>query len=53
MTDQLSEFARCIRGGGVPETGGREGLEVTAVLQAVEKSVETGKAVEVSEFRDP
>jgi predicted dehydrogenase len=53
VADQLSEFARCIRGEAVPETGGREGIEVTAVLQAVEKSVATGKAVEVSEFRAP
>ncbi len=52
VADQLAEFARCIRGGGVPETGGREGLEVTAVLQAIEKSVAAGKAVEVSEFRN-
>ncbi len=51
VADQLAEFARCIRGEAAPETGGREGLEVTAVLQAIQMSAETGEAVEVSQFR--
>ncbi|MEE9255672.1 MAG: Gfo/Idh/MocA family oxidoreductase, partial [bacterium] len=57
LAEQLAEFARCIRevdvgGGDVgPETGGAEGLEVVAVLQAVIESARRGEAVEVSEFR--
>lgn len=47
VADQLGEFARSIRGETTPETGWKEGLEVTAVLQAIEKSVNTGKAEDV------
>ncbi len=51
MTDEMSEFARCIREGGTPETGIREGLEVAAVLDAMGRSLETGAAVDVASFR--
>ncbi len=50
--DQLAEFARCVREGTSPEAGAPEGLEVTAVLQAIEPSAETGEAVDVSSFRN-
>jgi predicted dehydrogenase len=50
--DQLAEFARCVREGTSPEAGAPEGLEVTAVLQAIESSAETGEAVDVSSFRN-
>ncbi|MFC1491718.1 Gfo/Idh/MocA family oxidoreductase [Nitrospinota bacterium] len=49
--DELAEFDRCIRNGEAPEVGGPEGTEVVAVLEAVIESVNTGKTVEVSEFR--
>lgn len=48
VTDELEEFARCIRDGATPETGGPEGLEVAAVLEAIVQSVESGRAVELS-----
>ncbi len=51
LADELLEFARCIRGGGKPETGGAEGLEVVAVLEAIIESINTGRAVDVSDFR--
>lgn len=51
VADQLAEFARCIRGEAEPETGANEGLEVTAVLQAIDVSVEAGRSVDVSEIR--
>jgi predicted dehydrogenase len=50
--EQLGDFARCIRDGGSPETGGKEGLEVAAVLEAIIESVDTGKVVELSRFRN-
>jgi predicted dehydrogenase len=49
--DQLGEFARCIRGGGEPETGGKEALEVVAVLEATMESVATGGVVELDDVR--
>ena len=33
--EQLDDFSRCIRDGGSPETGGKEGLEVVTVLEAI------------------
>ena len=51
MAEQMAEFARCIREGATPETGGPEGIEVVAVLEAVIESADTGQAVEVSKFR--
>jgi predicted dehydrogenase len=50
IIDELAEFAVCIREGGTPETGGREGLEVAAVLEAIMQSSATGQAVELSEL---
>ena len=52
LSEQLSDFASCIRGEKTIETGGPEGLEVVAVLQSVIESSRTGKAIEVSTFRD-
>lgn len=51
IADEVSEFARAIRGGPAPETGGAEGLEVISVLNAAIASVESGKAESVSDFR--
>jgi len=51
VADELDEFARCVRGGGKPETGGPEGLEVVAVLEAVHESARSGRVVELAEFR--
>lgn len=51
VADELSEFARAIRGGPAPETGGAEGLEVISMLNAAIASVESGKAESVADFR--
>ena len=51
MVDELAEFARCIREGTQPETGGPQGLEVAAVLEAAVESVSSGRAVELSDVR--
>ncbi len=51
VADEISEFARAVRGGPAPETGGAEGLEVISVLNAAIASVESGKAESVADFR--
>ena len=51
VADQMAEFARAVRGGPAPETGGAEGLEVISVLNAAMASVESGKAELVADFR--
>lgn len=51
VTDELGEFATCIRQGAVPETGSAEGIEVAAVLEAIGRSVASGCAVDVGELR--
>lgn len=48
FVEEIAEFARCIREGGTPETGGREALGVVAVLEAILASVESGRAEEVA-----
>jgi predicted dehydrogenase len=51
VTDELAEFAHCIRDGAEPETGAPEGLEVAAVFEAIVQSVESGRAVELSSIK--
>jgi predicted dehydrogenase len=51
FAEEIAEFARCIREGGRPETGGPEALEVVAVMEAILASLEGGKAERVADFR--
>jgi predicted dehydrogenase len=51
LSDQLREFARCIREGAAPETGGAEGLEVVAAMEAIIESANSGRVAEVADFR--
>ena len=51
FVDEMAEFARCILEGAEPETGGSEGLEVAAVLEAIVRSAATGASVDLSELR--
>jgi predicted dehydrogenase len=51
IVDQLAEFARAMRGEATPETGGAEGLEVVAVMQAAVESAETNSPVAVAKYR--
>ena len=51
VADEIAEFARAVRGGPAPETGGAEGLEVISVLNAAIASVASGKAESVDDFR--
>lgn len=51
VADELAEFMRSIRGEARPETGGAEGTEAVAVLEAAGVSVETGRPQMVDDFR--
>jgi predicted dehydrogenase len=51
LVDEIAEFARCIRGEGVPKTGITEATEVAAVLEAVGRSIESGCSVDLSDLR--
>ena len=51
LADEMGEFCRCARGEATPETGGPEGLEVVAVLEAVVRSATTGQVVDVASIR--
>lgn len=51
IADELGEFVRSIRGEATPETGGREGLEVIAILEAAKASSASGVPAVVAEFR--
>lgn len=51
IADEVEAFARCIREGERPETGGPEGLEVVAVLEAITTSAATGQPMDVGTFR--
>lgn len=51
VADEIGEFIAAIRGETTPETGGAEGLEVAAVLEAAVASASSGRRVEVAEFR--
>jgi predicted dehydrogenase len=51
LVDEIGEFARCIRGEGVPETGVAEAIEVAAVLEAVGRSIESGSSVDLADLR--
>ena len=51
LADEMDEFCKCIRGEATPETGGPEGLEVVAVLEAVVRSAATGQVVDVASIR--
>ncbi len=48
---ELDEFIRSIRGETQPETGGAEGLEVVAVMEAMVASSLSGTAQAVADFR--
>ena len=47
LTEQLEDFARCIRQGGEPEVGAREGIAALRVSRAVVESARTGRAVDL------
>lgn len=43
VRDEIAEFARCIRDGSTPETGGEQGLAVIEVFEAIVRSAASGR----------
>ena len=48
LTEEVKEFADCIRNYRVPETGGPEGLQALAVILAAIQVARTGEAVSLA-----
>jgi predicted dehydrogenase len=48
VTEELTEFARCVREGGRPEVGGEEATANIAVLEAIVESAATGRVAAVN-----
>jgi predicted dehydrogenase len=48
--EEMTEFAECIRHNTEPETSGEVGLEALAVVEAMVRSVETGRIISVDEI---
>lgn len=51
VVDELTEFTAAVCGETRPETGGAEGREVVAVLEAIVAGIERNRPVDVAEFR--
>ena len=51
VKDELEEFARNVRSGSAPETGGPEAIEVVAVLEGIVESAQRGTVVDLDEVR--
>jgi predicted dehydrogenase len=49
VADELAEFAKCIKTGAAPETGGMEGLRVVAVLEAAVAAALSGQTIDVED----
>ena len=48
LTEEVKEFAACIRNRKAPETGGTEGLQALAVILASIQAAQTGEAVSLA-----
>jgi predicted dehydrogenase len=48
LTEEVKEFAECIRSGKLPETGGAEGMRALAVILAAIESARTGETVSMA-----
>ena len=51
VKDELKEFARNVRSGDRPETGGPEALEAVAVFEGIVESAANGSVVDLNEVR--
>jgi predicted dehydrogenase len=51
VKDELEEFARNVRSGSAPETGGPEAIQVVAVLEGIVESAQRGTVVDLDEVR--
>jgi UDP-N-acetyl-2-amino-2-deoxyglucuronate dehydrogenase len=50
LAEEIDEFALCIQEGREPETAGEEGLAALAVMEAIIRSAEMGKPVEIKDL---
>ena len=50
LREELEEFGRCVREGGAPEVGGREGLVALGVVLAAFESAHSQRAIDFPEF---
>lgn len=50
LREELDEFAACIQNRTRPETGGREGMEAVAVIEAIVRSSDANRVVSMSEL---
>lgn len=50
LQEELHEFAGCIQQGTTPEVGGREGMAAVAIIEAIVRSSDTGRAVSPAEL---
>ncbi|MFQ5692122.1 MAG: Gfo/Idh/MocA family protein [Nitrospinota bacterium] len=50
LREELEEFGRCVREGGRPEVGGREGLAALGVVLAAFRSAREGRVIDFREF---
>jgi predicted dehydrogenase len=48
LTEEVREFADCIRNHKVPETGGPEAMQALAVIVAAIRSARTGEIISVA-----
>lgn len=49
LQEELEDFARCIRQGGTPEVGAREGIQALRIIRAVLEASDSGRYVDVSQ----
>jgi len=47
LREELEDFARCIREGGQPEVGAREGIAALRVVRAIMESNRTGQSIQL------
>jgi predicted dehydrogenase len=52
LVEELDEFARCIRGDTVPETGAKEALAALQVIRGAIDSHERGRVISIQELKD-
>jgi len=48
LAAQMAHFLHCVRSGSEPRTGAEEGLRIVEILEAADRSVETGQAIELA-----
>jgi predicted dehydrogenase len=50
ILEEMAEFGRCVREGSRPEVSGAEGVRAIAAVEAIVRSAETGKTINLKEL---